>query len=230
MNTFGIFLIAAAHIYAATALPASCACARNLRPVCGSDGKTYNNKCLLTCEKDNMNSDLKIVKEGPCEEIDPCVCTFDYRPVCGTDGRTYPNKCSLTCARSSTPALKVEHSGECDEVKVTEHPCFCTREMKQVCGSDGVTYGNPCLLNCATQTNPSLSIEHSGRCDDRVKVVESSQPDKVKVVDNAIPSCACTRNLAPVCASNGVTYNNECMMRCRGGDELTVASHGPCKA
>lgn len=213
----------------ASALPASCACARNLRPVCGSDGKTYHNKCLFLCEKDNTNSELKVVKEGACEEIDPCICTYDYKPVCGTDGTTYPNECSLGCARSSTPALAVKHRGDCKEVKVAHiEPCICTREFKQVCGSDGVSYGNPCLLNCASQTKPSLSVVHAGPCDDRVKVVEKPTPSsQVKVVDNSFP-CTCTRNFEPVCASDGVTYNNECMMRCRGGDHLTVVNHEPC--
>ncbi|EDV99364.1 GH13809 [Drosophila grimshawi] len=27
--------------------------------------------------------------------------------------------------------------------------CYCPRILREVCGSDGITYGNPCLLNCA---------------------------------------------------------------------------------
>ena len=42
------------------------ACTREFFPICGSDGKTYNNKCLLkvaTC----LNPEVELKSHGPCD-------------------------------------------------------------------------------------------------------------------------------------------------------------------
>ena len=42
-------------------------CVRIFKPVCGSDGKTYNNECLLEVAQCRTRSDLRVSKEGACE-------------------------------------------------------------------------------------------------------------------------------------------------------------------
>ncbi|XP_045105589.1 turripeptide Lol9.1-like [Portunus trituberculatus] len=43
-------------------------CDRIYDPLCGSDGKTYGNKCELESENCFFNPDLTVAYEGKCEE------------------------------------------------------------------------------------------------------------------------------------------------------------------
>ncbi|XP_022225962.2 leech-derived tryptase inhibitor C-like [Drosophila obscura] len=46
-----------------------CPCPRNLAPVCGSDSKTYSNKCDLDCQATKASREgrsLTFIKEGRC--------------------------------------------------------------------------------------------------------------------------------------------------------------------
>lgn len=52
-------------LYSASA----CYCNLNLAPVCGSDGRTYGNKCALNCEstrRGNENVTLTMLRRGKC--------------------------------------------------------------------------------------------------------------------------------------------------------------------
>ncbi|CAB3230614.1 unnamed protein product [Arctia plantaginis] len=116
---FGVLLIISAQICTTLALP-PCVCARNLNPVCGSDGEDYSNPCRLECAAFKSGTNITLAKYGPCVGSLPqvvvreeCICDNENSPVCGSDGQTYSNECRLNCHKSENPSLKVDRSGPC---------------------------------------------------------------------------------------------------------------------
>ncbi|KAJ0393690.1 hypothetical protein ATCC90586_011100 [Pythium insidiosum] len=100
----------------------------------------------------------------------------------------------------------------------------CPDILKEVCGSNGVTYDNACYFRVAKcemgDAGKDLVIKHDGHCFLR-----------------PIPSCddiVCADVLKPVCGSNDVTYNNACELdvaKCHLGDagkNLTIKYDGEC--
>ncbi|XP_037801741.1 PI-actitoxin-Avd5a-like [Penaeus monodon] len=47
------------------------ACTRRCQPVCGTDGKTYNNPCLLERSKCRQKMYVEIAHNGACEGTTP---------------------------------------------------------------------------------------------------------------------------------------------------------------
>ena len=70
------------------------------RPLCGSDGRNYNNECFASCAGATAACGLYC----PCDSAysrgrkQSCKCPNLFRPVCGNNGKTYPNKCKARCA------------------------------------------------------------------------------------------------------------------------------------
>ncbi|XP_037778316.1 serine protease inhibitor dipetalogastin-like isoform X2 [Penaeus monodon] len=196
-------------------------CPDHLDPVCGSDGITYPNLCVLELVDCLSDEDITLAHPGPCEtkqESCDILCSTDYDPVCGSDGVTYSNLCNLEVADClSDEDITLAYPGEC---KVTPGDCNlgCPGNYDPVCGSDGITYPNLCVLEAVDcLSDEAITLAYEGEC------------KEVKKGDCDFP---CPDNYDPVCGSNGVTYSNLCELEranCQSDQEITVAYDGECK-
>jgi len=219
-------------------------CDKRYAPVCGSDGNTYANQCVLERISCLRGLNLGIVHEGECtvskiarRSADcPRFCHRIFAPVCGSDGETYPNRCVLQQTACSAPELNLFEvaDGECSAVEFQlkfagnrhtdpnttptteqfafpvreQRPMICNRMYAPVCGSNGVTYSNECMMNVDSfERNLDITKLHDGECD-------AEHTDSVQEC-----SLMCTREFNPVCGQFGDQfriYGNPC--------ELGVAS------
>ncbi|CAL4066057.1 unnamed protein product, partial [Meganyctiphanes norvegica] len=88
----------------------------------------------------------------------------------------------------------------------------CSKEMMEVCGSDGITYNNPCEIEFARICNgKNVKLNYTGVCGD-------CKPCNKRKYD-------------PVCGDDCVTYSNACMLvwdNCEKGKDVKEAHKGRC--
>jgi len=142
-------------------------CIFSFEPVCGSDGKTYSNTCLLEVEACNSKKAIEVAAKGPCktkpkktdedEDIDDIPANRESAAFGrDNDDRSDDEDEGIAAAAvvAATPeedvALDADEEDELETFAKQGCPIGCPKILRRVCGSDGQIYDNECLLKEAS--------------------------------------------------------------------------------
>ncbi|XP_054994916.1 agrin isoform X2 [Sorex araneus] len=186
-------------------------CPSRRAPVCGDDGVTYDNDCIMDRVGAARGLLLQKVRSGQCQPRDQCPEACKFNAVCLS--RRGRSRCS------------------CDRIT-------CDGAYRPVCAQDGHTYDNECWRQQAEcQQQRAIPAKHQGPCGQPPSPCRGVQCPfgATCAVKNGEATCACPLACSgvydPVCGSDGVTYGSTCELEataCTLKREIRVARRGPC--
>uniref|UniRef100_A0A8B9VHY7 Agrin n=1 Tax=Anas zonorhyncha TaxID=75864 RepID=A0A8B9VHY7_9AVES len=232
-------------------------CVPSSQPVCGTDGNTYGSECELHVRACTQQKNILVAAQGDCSESGKVPFVPLLAPFGGVLGRGWAGPPPLFPCLLRVPGHESCGSTVCSFGSTcVGGQCVCPRcegqPPGQVCGTDGLTYGNRCELRAAAcQRQQSIEVARTGPCEDECGSGGSGSGDGSECEqercrqyggwwdeDAEDDRCVCDFTClavprSPVCGSDGVTYANECELkktRCEKRQDLYVTSQGACRA
>ena len=145
--------------------PTPCLCIANWDPVCGTNGKTYENKCVALCKG------IQVAHEGPCQYV----CVKEGLPCKTVAGVATSYVSDQLCCEGTLCIQDIcqkPHEYTCPDGSVVESPndcpvidCGCPTDWDPVCLTlENKTYPNMCIARCGGIDPNRIT---PGECDPR---------------------------------------------------------------
>nr|XP_042902800.1 agrin [Parasteatoda tepidariorum] len=196
-------------------------CNEEYEPVCGTDGVSYTNVCKLKQAGCAQKSIIDVAYTGLCNGCESKKCEF--YAICEINGN---NEARCVCPHSCVKVI----------IRRFSFKCFCIQNKisqieSSVCGTDGMTYLNECEMRVsACNKRQYVVVGSKGPCD----LCQNVHCKYGARCENGHCVCPvnCPDTYEAVCASNGLSYPNECKMRraaCISNRNLKAMFYGECE-